>query len=399
VIKATSWEPRDIDIDAAAEVRAPHGESGPRVRCMSAADAAAYLGSDVAWLRGAARRHSIATIRVGARVVYDRVDLDAYLDRQKLGAAWSDETAPEGAPTPADVACRDAFESVIERTKSGATSAAEFTEAFAAVERTCDGDWFALDGRLRAAGVGRAPAQELWFDAGRAAASTGAVESAARIGRFLAATSLHAGATPSPPDRPPRAARGLHVLALASTAGEAAAYADMAAAAYRRGMFAPPAEIVSVIARWRRRRRGARVGRRLLDGLPERLAWHEIEILTSEPDEHSAVLTIRGVRRIVTFEDLSMNDGRGRRPSFRWALLKTFARSRGRIRRPFGPGAGTGALEMLVECMRDDLRVTFGIGGDPVRLESDGGRKRAWQCAFQVSSAWETGGDGPDRDG
>jgi len=367
---------------------------------MSAADAAAYLGTDVAWLRGATRRHSIATIRVGARVLYDRVDLDAYVERRKVQAAWRGETALDvaDAPTSADAACREEFERLIERTKSGATTTAEFSEAFAAVERSCDVDWFVLDGRLRAAGVGRAPAQELWFEAGRAAASTGATELAARIGRFLAATSVHAGATPSPPDRPPRAARGLHVLALASTAGEAAAYADMAAAAYRRGMFAPPAEIVSVIARWRRRRRGARVGRRLLDGLPERLAWNEIEILTSDPDEHSAVLTIRGARRIVAFEGLSMNDGRGRRPSYRWALLQPFARSRGRIRRPFGPGAGTGALETLVECMRDDLRITFGIGGDPIRLESDGGRKRAWQCAFGVSSAWETGGDGPDRD-
>jgi hypothetical protein len=119
--------------------------------------------------------------------------------------------------------------------------------------------------------------------------------------------------------------------------------------------------------------------------VPAGISWYEIAILTGEPDEHSAVLTIRGTARIVTFDDLCMRDGRGTLPSKRWALLKVLARERGRIRRPHGPG--TAGLEGLVECLRQDLRVAFGIGGDPVPLVGDGGRRRAWQCRFAVEEA------------
>ena len=58
---------------------AERGLSLPPVRCLTKEEAAAYLGIGVTLFE----QQHIPAVRFGRRVVYDRVDLDAWLDEYK----------------------------------------------------------------------------------------------------------------------------------------------------------------------------------------------------------------------------------------------------------------------------------------------------------------------------
>jgi hypothetical protein len=133
-------------------------------------------------------------------------------------------------------------------------------------------------------------------------------------------------------------------------------------------------------------RRRRRTLHRPLAGLPERLAWREIDFRIGDPDEHSAIVTIRRERRIVSFEDLGMRDWRGMRPSKRWELLKCFAFGEGRLPRRFDPDAVS--LEGLVHDLRLDLSAAFDIVSDPIPLRLEG-KRRVWECEFLIEDGRE----------
>ena len=58
-------------------------------RYLAPQEAADYLRMSLSWLRKATRRREVPAIPIGARIVYDRVDLDGYVDQLKRAAAWA----------------------------------------------------------------------------------------------------------------------------------------------------------------------------------------------------------------------------------------------------------------------------------------------------------------------
>ena len=58
-----------------------------KVRLLSQADAATYLGISYWTLRDLVFRRELPFVRIGRRVLVDRLDLEAYLDRSKVHRA------------------------------------------------------------------------------------------------------------------------------------------------------------------------------------------------------------------------------------------------------------------------------------------------------------------------
>ncbi len=279
--------------------------------------------------------------------------------------------------------CRDALEAAVGRLRATEQASADLLAVFLDLDRRCDGDIDLLAALLRSGAPNWASAQELWFEVGRAAVFEMRRDVAERIGRFLAETGA-----PTEAGRqsalPPRRARGLHLLALAASRVEAGDYAVLATKAYQRAGCAVPSEIAGLLPWTMRRRR--RTMNRPLAGLPPRLSWREIEFRIGDPDEHSAIVTIRRERRRVSFEDLGMRDWRGMRPSKRWELLKCFAFGEGRLPRRFDPDAAS--LEGLVHDLRLDLSAAFDIVSDPIPLHVEG-KRRVWECEFLIEDGRE----------
>jgi hypothetical protein len=254
---------------------------------------------------------------------------------------------------------------------------------FLDLDDRCDGDIDLMATLLRSGSSDWTTAQELWFEAGRAAVFEMRRDVTERIGRFLVETSAPSNRTTSSA-LPPRRARGLHLLALAASRVEAGDYAVLAVKSYRAAGRAVPTEIAGLLPWTMRRRR--RTLNRPLAGLPPRLSWREIELRIGDPDEHSAIVTIRRDRRLVSFEDLGMRDWRGMRPSKRWELLKCFAIGEGRLPRRFDPDAVS--IEGLVHDLRLDLSAAFDIVSDPIPLHLEG-KKRVWECEFLIEDGRE----------
>lgn len=57
-------------------------------RYLSAGEAGAYLRLSLSWIRKATRAGTIPCARIGTRVVYDRLDLDAWVAARKRAAAY-----------------------------------------------------------------------------------------------------------------------------------------------------------------------------------------------------------------------------------------------------------------------------------------------------------------------
>lgn len=57
-------------------------------RYLSPQEAADYLRMSLSWLRKATRAGKLPRITLGWRIVYDRVDLDAFVAERKQAAAW-----------------------------------------------------------------------------------------------------------------------------------------------------------------------------------------------------------------------------------------------------------------------------------------------------------------------
>ncbi|MGA9155318.1 MAG: helix-turn-helix domain-containing protein [Candidatus Sulfotelmatobacter sp.] len=59
--------------------------SKPAPRLLNVQDAAAYLGTTVWFIRTLGWSDAIPIIRLGNRWLFDKADLDAYVDRVKVG--------------------------------------------------------------------------------------------------------------------------------------------------------------------------------------------------------------------------------------------------------------------------------------------------------------------------
>lgn len=323
------------------------------------------------------------------------------MDASDAAEPKTEQPALPGAPawpTPADYAEKPyqdqwkavsrAYRAALERAVADRDADDEARERLARLvaelDRRCGGRLDLLALLLDQGDPKGATAQELWFEAGRAAAAEKQRDLAGRIGRFLVATSPVPALESGAPERPPQRARGLHLLALVSPEPEASDYARQAADAYRIAGFACPGEIARLApARLTSSKKSPAQAKRLA-GLPDKLTWARVTIQPGEPDPYSAVVTIRGAERTVTFADLGMRDGRGTKPAKRWDLLKAFARSDGRLPRPMGPG--TDAMEKLVAELRRALQAAFGIVDDPIPLRREG-NDRVWVCAFRIVRA------------
>jgi hypothetical protein len=301
------------------------------------------------------------------------IDLDAADHDAAQEAGWISRSAR----------CRVAFEAAVGRFRESERARADLLAAFLDLDARCEGDIELMAALLRSGDPNWATAQEIWFDIGRAAAFDMRRDITERIGRFLVETSAPTdGRKASAP--PPRRARGLHLLALAASRVEAGDYAVLAVKSYGAAGCAVPTEIAALLPWSMRRRR--RTLNRPLAGLPPRLSWREIEVRIGDPDEHSAIVTVRRERRLVSFEDLGMRDWRGMRPSKRWELLKCFAFGEGRLPRLFDPDAVS--IEGLVHDLRLDLSAAFDIVSDPIPLRLEG-KKRVWECEFLIEDGRE----------
>ncbi len=58
--------------------------SGRERRLLSQQDAACYLGISYWTIRDLVFRRELPFVKIGRRILVDRVDLDAYLDRSKI---------------------------------------------------------------------------------------------------------------------------------------------------------------------------------------------------------------------------------------------------------------------------------------------------------------------------
>jgi hypothetical protein len=305
-------------------------------------------------------------------------------------AARSDDEAPAAPDGALDgdwnsraARCRGELEAAVGRVRASERARGELLAVFLDLDDRCDGDIDLMAALLRSGAPNWETAQELWFEVGRAAAFEMRRDVTERIGRFLVETGAPTDrARPSTPA--PRRARGLHLLALAASRVEAGDYAVLAVKSYRQAGCAIPSEIAGLLPWTLRRRR--RTLNRPLAGLPARLSWREIEFRMGDPDEHSAIVTVRRERRQVSFEDLGMRDWRGMRPSKRWELLKCFAFGEGRLPRRFDPDAAS--LEGLVHDLRLDLSAAFDIVSDPIPLHLEG-KRRVWECEFLVEDGRE----------
>jgi hypothetical protein len=278
---------------------------------------------------------------------------------------------------------RGALQAAVDRFRASEQARADLLAVFLDLDRRCDGDIDLMAALLRSGAPNWATAQELWFEVGRAAVFEMRRDVTERIGRFLTETGAPIDRG-NPSALPPRRARGLHLLALVASRVEAGDYAVLAVKEYQMAGCAVPNEIVGLLPWTMRRRR--RTLHRPLAGLPERLSWRQIEFRIGDPDEHSAIVTIRRERRLVSFEDLGMRDWRGMRPSKRWELLKCFAVGEGRLPRRFDPDAVS--LEGLVHDLRLDLSAAFDIVSDPIPLHVQG-KRRVWECEFLIEDGRE----------
>ena len=59
-----------------------HSTSEPRL--LSQQEAASYLGVSYWTVRDLVFRHDLPHVKIGRRILVDRMDLDAYLDRSKI---------------------------------------------------------------------------------------------------------------------------------------------------------------------------------------------------------------------------------------------------------------------------------------------------------------------------
>jgi hypothetical protein len=317
------------------------------------------------------------------RAPEERVAADAAYAADAVGDAASRDAARGADWRALAEHCRDSMEAAVGRFRASETARAGLLASFLEFDRMCEGDVDLLGALLRTGAPDWATAQELWFETGRAAALEMRRDVTERIGRFLAETGTP-GDGRRPSALPPRRARGLHLLALAASRVEAGDYAVLAMKSYRAAGFPVPTEIAGLLPWTIRRRR--RTLNRPLAGLPPRLSWREIGFRIGDPDEHSAIVTIRREPRLVSFEDLGMRDWRGMRPSKRWELLKCFAFGEGRLPRHFDPDAVS--IEGLVHDLRLDLSAAFDIVSDPIPLRLEG-KRRVWECEFLIEDGRE----------
>ncbi|MCG3135027.1 MAG: hypothetical protein HMLKMBBP_02521 [Planctomycetes bacterium] len=140
-------------------------------------------------------------------------------------------------------ACRRVLQGAVDRFEATA-KAGPMLLVFDDLERRCAGDWGKLGTLLRVGDENHATTQELWFAVGRGAVVAGRSELAVRVGRQLVEQGGDIFADPYPRGLPPRIARGLHLLALATPGLPGEDYARQAADAYRRAHYAPPADLL-----------------------------------------------------------------------------------------------------------------------------------------------------------
>ncbi|MFB3917245.1 MAG: helix-turn-helix domain-containing protein [Terriglobales bacterium] len=62
-------------------------EAGVHPRLIGIKDAAKYLGCTIWAARSLAWSRAVPSLKIGHRVLFDRADLDAYVETQKTGVA------------------------------------------------------------------------------------------------------------------------------------------------------------------------------------------------------------------------------------------------------------------------------------------------------------------------
>ncbi|HEV2522714.1 MAG TPA: helix-turn-helix domain-containing protein [Candidatus Acidoferrales bacterium] len=62
-------------------------ESAPEARLLTVKSAAQYLSTTIWCIRNLAWSRSVPHVRLGARILFDRADLDRYVESQKVQAA------------------------------------------------------------------------------------------------------------------------------------------------------------------------------------------------------------------------------------------------------------------------------------------------------------------------
>jgi hypothetical protein len=88
---ASHLPPRDFRSVADDDVGKPDASGVPRY--LDAPAAAKYMCVSLSWLRKTTAKREVPHAKVGVRVIYDRLDLDAYLRARKIVPPWRPTSA------------------------------------------------------------------------------------------------------------------------------------------------------------------------------------------------------------------------------------------------------------------------------------------------------------------
>ncbi len=111
---------------------------------------------------------------------------------------------------------------------------------------------------------------------------------------------------------------------------------------------------------------------------PAGSGWEDIQIRFLS--DHQVQITVKHVVEYRNYAEMGLEDGRSHKPNKSWECLRTMALE-GSVRRPAQwKGSNWPAIEQQVQRLRNVLRSTFGITGDPFHRSREG-----YQPRFRVS--------------
>jgi hypothetical protein len=111
---------------------------------------------------------------------------------------------------------------------------------------------------------------------------------------------------------------------------------------------------------------------------PEGTYWTDVAIRFT--DGETVSIKAGAASGIYSYGDLGMSDGRNKRPTKQWELLRVFARHNGLL--TWENSGADRKNQKRRELLAENLRAFFGISGEPIVLTKN---KKGWQVVFTIS--------------
>ena len=110
---------------------------------------------------------------------------------------------------------------------------------------------------------------------------------------------------------------------------------------------------------------------------PPDATWDDVCICFK--DGHTVSIKVKPKKGVYTYTDMGMADGRNRKPTRQWELLRTFAEKGGIL--DWSSKKADRRNQKRREILAANLRDFFRIEGDPFRLTRD---RKGWQTRFLI---------------